>query len=371
MTIGWSERFAKGSLLLLSTLLALALGEGAIRLLKPGLARGPDPIRNPFWRYDPELGWSHRPGAEGTFSRNEFSHHVRINSAGWRDRERTLERQTGLFRLAVLGDSFTWGHGVEDEQVYTRVLERLMTGVEVLNFGLSASATDQQLLILRRHALAYSPDLVLVMVTRNDFFDTGRRSVGSYDKPTYLLDGDGTLRLANVPVPEVSWLRRFHYRIRRRSGLLNLVERAVRPGRGGPPAGAAEDGPADPYRLIKALLEAMRDDSLAAGARFAVVVTAMGADTYPDEIPAADLDRVRILEEFTRNESIPLLDLIPAFRRSARNAKSRREVSLHYAEDMHWNAAGHRLAAEELGRLLQERRLVPARSSADRRDDLG
>jgi lysophospholipase L1-like esterase len=258
----------------------------------------------------------------------------------------------------VLGDSFTWGHGVEDEQVYTRLLEKLLDGVEVLNFGLSASSTDQQLLILRRHVLPYRPDLVVVMVTRNDFFDTGRRSIGSYGKPTFVLESDGRLRLSNVPVPEISWLRRAHYRLRRHSGVLNLLERALRPGQHAQEASGPRAPPPDPYRLIRALLRAMRTEAAAAESRFAIAITAMGSQTYPDEIPEADLERHRVLEELADSEAIPLLDLIPGFRRAARDVAGRRLV-LHYPLDLHWTVAGHRLAAEELDRLLRERGLVP------------
>ena len=359
MTASSSQKLGTASLLLGAVLFALAIGEGAVRLLKPGLVQGPDPIRNPFWRYDPDIGWSHMPGSEGTFSRKEFRHRVRINSAGWRDRERVLPKPAGVFRVAVLGDSFTWGHGVDDDKVYTRVLERIVGGVEVLNFGLSGSSTDQQLLILKRHVLAYQPDLVLLMVTRNDFFDTGRRRVGSYPKPMFVLSVDGALHLTNVPVPEVSWLRRFHYRLRRHLGLLNLVEGVFRNHGNSLPASAAASPAADRYRLMRALLMEMHDQSAGAGAAFAICVTAMGAHTYPDEIPREDLERLEMLQHLARSEAIPLLNLVPGFRSAARNTSSGRPDVLHYPEDLHWTIAGHRLAAKELARLLKEKGLVP------------
>ena len=71
-----------------STVLALAGAEIAVRILRPGLVAGPAAAGNPFWRHDAELGWFHRPGQKGTFSREEFTHHVSTNSMGFRDRER-------------------------------------------------------------------------------------------------------------------------------------------------------------------------------------------------------------------------------------------------------------------------------------------
>lgn len=97
-----------------AVMVALLLGEGAVRIFRPQFVIGPDPIRNPFWRHDPEIGWAHPPGMTGSFAREEFTHSVVINQAGWRDLERVEAKPDGVFRIAVLGDSFTWGHGVEE-----------------------------------------------------------------------------------------------------------------------------------------------------------------------------------------------------------------------------------------------------------------
>lgn len=348
-------------LLAVSILASAAAGEALVRLFRPEFVAGPDPIGNPFWRHDPELGWSHIAGAEGTFSRPEFTHHVRINGAGWRDRERALDKPSGLFRIVVLGDSYTWGHGVEDEEIFTRLLEGRLPGVEVLNLGLSASATDQQLLILRKHGLAYHPDLVLVMVSRNDFAGNLETMEGSYPKPVFRLEEGGALRLTNVPVPRVPWLSRVHYRLRRRLGLLNLIE-SVLQGRseGGGPAARGRP-PTDPYDVICALLGEMRRETEAAGASFAVALAPSSAHTYLDPIPPLEAKRFQVIRDFGARESVPVLDLVPAFREAARAGG---RTDLHYPLDKHWNAAGHEVAARELARLLGRLKLIPFHESS-------
>ena len=341
------------ALMAASLLVGLAIGEGAVRILRPQFVAGPDPIRNPFWRHDPMLGWSHTPGAEGVFTRDEFSHHVRINGSGWRDRERTREKPAGLVRVAVLGDSFTWGHGVEDEEIYTRVMERLQPGVEVLNFGLSGSATDQQLLILREHALAHHPDLVLAMVSRNDFAGNTQTMEGTYPKPRFVLEADGSLTLTNVPVPDVTWWSRFHSRLRRRSALLNLVESTLESEPVANPTGARQAQ----YAITCALLAQMNRDAGAGGARFAAALAPSNAHTYLDPIPPVEAGKYAAVIDCGAKEGFPVLDLVPAFRSAAR-AGGRTE--LHYRFDHHWNAAGHALAAAELSRLLRREGLLPA-----------
>lgn len=362
MVLPARPRLATAALLVVSIAAALAVGELAVRLLRPQFVQGPDPINNPFWRYDAALGWSHRPGASGRFEREEFSHQVSINSAGWRDVERRPEKHPGRFRVAVLGDSFTWGHGVSDEKVFTRLMERLCEGIEVLNFGLSASATDQQRLILRDHAAGYRPDLVLVMITRNDFAALLQSREGSYPKPRFVLEGQDTLRLTNVPVPEVSRAARWHYRIRRRLGLLNMAESFIESlGVDGGDAGAASratgGGGAD--ALMRALLRAMAEESRAIGARFAAGLVPSNAHTYLDPVPPAERRRHDIIRAIAREAGFPVLDLVPAFRARAIDPVTGARVDLHYRKDQHWNEAGHAVAAVELSRLLQEAGVLP------------
>jgi hypothetical protein len=46
------------------------------------------------------------------------------NSAGFRDVERPVASLPGVYRIMCVGDSYTWGWGVEQEQIYTHLLGR-------------------------------------------------------------------------------------------------------------------------------------------------------------------------------------------------------------------------------------------------------
>src|SRR5688572_5863364 len=66
-------------------------------------------------RFDPELGWSPRPGARVRVRDGELDYSVRINARGWRDVERELGTPAGTQRLPVPGDSLAFRWGVERE----------------------------------------------------------------------------------------------------------------------------------------------------------------------------------------------------------------------------------------------------------------
>jgi lysophospholipase L1-like esterase len=99
---------------------------------------------------------------------------VRTNSHGMRDRERSMEKRAGVFRIAVVGDSFTFGFGVENEAAYPSVLERLLNDsgsndkYEVLNFGVGGYSTRDEALVVRHRIMQWNPDLIIIGYVSND-----------------------------------------------------------------------------------------------------------------------------------------------------------------------------------------------------------
>ncbi len=99
---------------------------------------------------------------------------VRVNADGLRDDALHSPKPESLVRIAVLGDSTTFGFGVENDQTFAHQLELLLAAaapervVEVLNFGTSGYNTLDEALVLRAKALRYDPDFVIVGYNLND-----------------------------------------------------------------------------------------------------------------------------------------------------------------------------------------------------------
>jgi lysophospholipase L1-like esterase len=119
---------------------------------------------------DRELGWRMRPGAEGEWG----GVRVRVNERGLRGPLVPLERSPGTHRLLFLGDSVTFGFGIErTEEVFPfrvgRDLEReLAAPVEVVNAGVGGWSPWQELAFLEREGLDYRPDGVVIGFVLND-----------------------------------------------------------------------------------------------------------------------------------------------------------------------------------------------------------
>jgi len=112
--------------------------------------------------FDETLGWRNIPGWRGVTGGKELA----INSKGLRDRDYAYRKPPGVKRILVLGDSYTWGYGVRNDEVYTEVLERRFEQEgrkwEVINSGVSGYGTDQEYLWFRTEGVKYQPDLVVV-----------------------------------------------------------------------------------------------------------------------------------------------------------------------------------------------------------------
>src|SRR5262245_48969618 len=92
----------------------------------------------------------------------------RQNSLGFRDPEIPPKRMDH-YRIVAIGDSITWGQGVEEGERFSNLLRRdLGDGYEVINFALPGHNMPEHLRKLQ-HALTFSPDFVLLQLFINDF----------------------------------------------------------------------------------------------------------------------------------------------------------------------------------------------------------
>lgn len=163
-------------------------------------------------RFDPQLGWRSRADFRNT-GPLRGSEVVTTNARGARGPADVPYERTGKRRILVIGDSFAFGWGVNDDETYAARLEAALPDTEVVNLGVGGYGTDQMLLMLGAEGTRYRPDRVVVGVVSED---TERNLVSFRDfaKPTFTLE-DGDLEVRGVPVPPPEeWLARESWRLR-------------------------------------------------------------------------------------------------------------------------------------------------------------
>jgi lysophospholipase L1-like esterase len=193
-------------LVLISSLIALIAAEVVYRLFlgnEHQYSVSPTSNQYNFYQFDPKLGWANTPGASGTYRRSEFSYRISINNYGMRQSPVDKKKATAKYRIAVLGDSFVWGIGINDEHRLTEILERMLPYVEVLNFGTSGYSPVQYFLMLD-DVIEFQPDLVvIVFCLGNDFIDNVLYQRYRYYKPYAVVDKNGKLKIKGYPLPNI------------------------------------------------------------------------------------------------------------------------------------------------------------------------
>jgi len=167
----------------IATLLAL---EAATRLLGIDPGDGPpsfketryetidSPVPRIIWQLAPNQTWKTiYPSNERQYFDTDRSITYRINAQGFRGEDFSPERRPGVRRVVLMGDSFAFGIGVKERDTVAARLARLLSShascpVEVLNFGVLGYTTEQEEALLRKRAVFYSPDLVVVWYFIND-----------------------------------------------------------------------------------------------------------------------------------------------------------------------------------------------------------
>jgi lysophospholipase L1-like esterase len=97
------------------------------------------------------------------------------NSLGYRDREFSIEKQEGVFRIVALGGSTTYTIGVQDnEKTFTRILEKMLIknfgyeNIEVINAGVGGYNSWESLINLQFRVLDLHPDIIIIYHGTND-----------------------------------------------------------------------------------------------------------------------------------------------------------------------------------------------------------
>ncbi len=344
-----------------------------------------------YFRHDATYGWFHRPGVRLDVGFPEAVVEVVINAAGLRGGERPEQPAPGVTRILALGDSFAFGWAVaEEDGVARRIESRLKAlgpGVEVVNAGVSGYATDQELLLYRNLGRRFAPSLVLLFFYGNDVVYNARDNYWRGAKPYFTAEGQ-ELVLRNVPVPAQGMRApaEIGYAEGGRTNLGSFVRGRL--GQGAPrvygwlarlglwPA-LTREAPPDERRVFERAPPPFVEESWAMTARLLrqldVEVAADGARLVvvyvPDRIEVADRSwRLaclrygwtaetadsgavrRRLGRIASEAGLRTIDLSDPLRASDRGVLG----GPYFSNGIHWNAAGHGVAADAIATRLVE-----------------
>ncbi len=346
------------ALIVFGSVLALLVGEVALRVFLSDRLQ----FDLAWVRPDTELGWRNRERWNGTFQFEGRTIPIHTNELGLRGQRAVEARRSATLRVLLLGDSTTAGYEVPESQTFAALLERRLQTylpdrpVEVLNAGTRGWSTDQAERFLRRVALPLEPEVVVYTFCSNDLS-------GNIDpaKPRYVRRGR-EMRWASPPPSRTrradSWLRRNSYLYR--LGVFLHIRRETRgpQGEAGAPRWRLEQAglyravpDREPawqltFELLRRMQRLCRERNIAFFVMPFVERLEVLESTREEfrragvDLTGCDFNLVHAtLRNFCRAEGIGFIDARVRFQP---------EEQCWGQYDPHWNALGHRRAAEAL-----------------------
>jgi hypothetical protein len=165
-------------------------------------------VANPLYSFhesDPVLGWRCKDDVRMRFRRPDFDALIAQGPDGWRQPDPPPPADPTR-RVLVLGDSFTWGWGVDQGEVFTDRIQRRLDDVGIYNRGVNGFSTGQEYLLLQQELEKHDYDAVALMFFQNDVGDNVNPKRGR--RPLFTL-ADGTLvPPSEPPVPLMNPVQR-------------------------------------------------------------------------------------------------------------------------------------------------------------------
>lgn len=397
--------------------IAFAVGVAEIGLRIAGIEQQP-PIRigeevepKPLYNLtDPYRGWGGNPNAVGYWDGEGEHGEIRMNSAGFRDRERYLKKPANGLRVALVGDSFVEGIYLRDENTYGAVMEEKLKQcpvlqdkeVEVLNFGAQGYGTAQELMTLRHHVWDYSPDMVVLnFYAGNDLRNNYRPLEHDHLRPYFVYE-DGEL-VADMSFRELKDWQRDRYAVSivdflpvklvRFSRVLQLIRKIEAEGKirkqieeyeeinvgfyGVPTPGSDWD---EAWKVTEGLIKLMRDEVYDKGVDFMLVTVSDSYQVLPD-IVRRDWFRNHYnfpnlfypdsrLRKLGEEEDFPVYNLAgPIWDVAKETGRCLHGFDNAISCGGHWNPEGSRVAGELVADYLCQKYTVKLGNGEEEKDN--
>ncbi|MCB9781525.1 MAG: hypothetical protein H6751_00985 [Candidatus Omnitrophica bacterium] len=327
------------------------------------LARPFTPRAEKTWIFmrDDDLGWKLRPNSTDIWG----GVRVKINGKGVRGPELDYERSPETYRILYLGDSVTFGFGIEDDlETYPYQVERNLektTGldVETINSGVGGYSPWQEKIFFEKEGIKYQPDLAVIGFYLNDVTEKFKLpqfggKEGSYQlNRAYASQIDRWLRWSSAwaGIKQLNARMRFGGDIKKSALEIEAtnIDKLIRE----PNDPVIQEAWKITLRNLEKMVESIRSTE-----------TDLLLLSLPDkgqiEIPGYGTSPQDILGQFAKDHDIPFLDLLPVMKRAT--ADDPKRLDLCFRDYSHPTALGATVLAPSIAQAIQTHFDLPDKS---------
>jgi hypothetical protein len=308
--------------------------------------------------HDSELGWialkkisiddGYGPGVA-----------IHTNGQGFRaSHDYGISVPANRFCIICSGDSFTWGHGVDDSQTWPAQIERLDPRIETVNVALGGYGMDQAYLRHERDARSLNRNLHVFAFIKEDLDRMAMSSFFGYGKPQLTLDERDGLSVINTPISKRGRFRVFLARNRRlflESRSLLLLSQVA--GKFSTPAPIVPTTDhAIQQRVVHHLLESLAQAEKRQGSRLVMAFLPIKEDVRDRHSTV----RWRKFFQSTTDElEIPYVDLVEPFQRASSEQIDTWFRTPHNEPMYHYGNQGNAWVAKQLFDWLNQHQMLP------------
>ena len=350
-----------------------------------------------IFKSDPVIGFTYKPNATTYKKGREYNALFQINSLGLRDREYGPKKD-GIFRVLLVGDSFSVSHGLPIEDSLSRQLERalqeitdserMLGKIEVINAAHGGYSPYNYWKAYRRWKSLFKPDVVIVGLSPDDYdcrnedsqylIENGATLAMFKKGQTPKKGGGNSIRKLKSSIRKMrkwlSWNSEFYILMRNYLYYNDLVGRislwmSAKAEEQNSQLQQFEVPQPESMKMAWAktfsYLQKLKKETAADGITLIVVPLPLKLEIDPEQYRKAltasgltsqqiDIDQpLKDISAFCNAENISVFDLCPALRE--RHA----EVPCYFVYDGHWIAEGIRVATASLVRQWRDLGLSP------------
>ena len=290
-----------------------------------------------FDEYHPIYGWTLKKNIHSMAVFHEKI--LNSNSIGCRGtQEYDVLKKKDILRIAVVGDSFSFGEEVGDHETFSYFLQKMIPRSEVMNFAVHGYGHDQILLRLRDEVLKYRPDIVILGYIDSDDY-RNLVTFRDYAKPRFV-EQNGNLKLINVPVPTPQELIDNEiYRLKSWDLLVTLYNIAIDQGR---------YKREEKYRNL--LITEMFRETDKIGAHFVVVHLPYTYNRFDGDASPSERDVLSLCAQIDKIVCFGTREEFRAFKHNGH--------VFNDGEFFHWGAQSHYVVAVKIVKELTKRKLL-------------
>lgn len=327
---------------------------------------------------EPDLGYKILPGIDAELGDHpDYAFRVKTDplifeNIGFRDDG--LDKE--IYAIAI-GDSFTWGYGVNNDEIWTEVMEDMLDK-DIVNLGMPAFSIMQYAIMLKKYGLRFKPKVILIgFFTGNDYSDhsnfqewkNAKTDINFY---SYFSEKEKLKNKLKHERKQKKFRHRLSKALQNKSALYRFLRKtkikAIIKARKNTIATKEGTIRFEPDLLLRNADESQKDNFIK---DLATVERTLGKikdvclensiDLYVVIIPTKEevycdyisnmlafneeekdkmLDHYSAIKEICRYNDIKFIDLLPELRKNANLGKK-----LYFTHDGHWNKDGNSLVA--------------------------